>query len=300
MLEGRPFTLFTDHKPLVGAMAKPATMSLQRQQNQLSYVSTFTTDIRHVKGKDNLVADCLSRPTQVDAITRAMARANPDLAPDDIPLPERRAPRQPDVQPARFEEVQDELHRDGHPYDDAEPQVPPQRAPPAAQAPQRLAPRPAVPQPTGDPLDPGFLAAAQAADPEFAAYRTACTGMRVRQVPVDGHLIWCDTSHGNNRPILPEVSRKTAFLRLHATSHPSVRQTVELVRHHYVWHGLKKQVAQWARQCTGCQRAKIQRHTQAPHEPFPSPSGRFRHVHVDVVGPLPPSEEYRYLLTAID
>ena len=33
------------------------------QQRQLSFISEFTTDIQHVKGKDNQVADTLSRAT---------------------------------------------------------------------------------------------------------------------------------------------------------------------------------------------------------------------------------------------
>ncbi|KAJ8366492.1 hypothetical protein AAFF_G00353450 [Aldrovandia affinis] len=38
-----------------------------RQQRQLAFVSEFTTDIQHAAGKDNVVADCLSRSI-VDAV----------------------------------------------------------------------------------------------------------------------------------------------------------------------------------------------------------------------------------------
>ena len=61
MLEGRQFTAFVDHKPLTFAMAKTAEPWSARQQRQLSFISEFTTDIKHVAGKNNLVADCLSR-----------------------------------------------------------------------------------------------------------------------------------------------------------------------------------------------------------------------------------------------
>lgn len=33
---------------------------------------------------------------------------------------------------------------------------------------------------------------------------------------------------------------------------------------------------------------------------FPLPNSRFRHIHVDIVGPLPPSNGYQFLLTIID
>ncbi|KAJ8353005.1 hypothetical protein AAFF_G00122760 [Aldrovandia affinis] len=42
-------------------MAKLSEPWSARQQRHLSYVSEFTTDIQHVAGKQNTVADCLSR-----------------------------------------------------------------------------------------------------------------------------------------------------------------------------------------------------------------------------------------------
>ena len=61
MLEGRRFTAFVDHKPLTFAMSKTSEPWSARQQRHLAYISEFTTDIRHVAGKDNRAADCLSR-----------------------------------------------------------------------------------------------------------------------------------------------------------------------------------------------------------------------------------------------
>ncbi|KAJ8386951.1 hypothetical protein AAFF_G00161280 [Aldrovandia affinis] len=61
LLEARPFTAFVDHKPLTFVMAKLSEPWSARQQRHLSYVSEFTTDIQHVAGKQNTVADCLSR-----------------------------------------------------------------------------------------------------------------------------------------------------------------------------------------------------------------------------------------------
>ena len=60
-LEGRHFVVYTDHKPLTFAFAKVSDPWSTRQQRHLTYISEFTTDIRHVAGKDNRVADALSR-----------------------------------------------------------------------------------------------------------------------------------------------------------------------------------------------------------------------------------------------
>ncbi|QQP38439.1 Pol polyprotein [Caligus rogercresseyi] len=55
-LEARPFTVFTDHRPLTFAMAKISDPWSGRQQRQLVAISEFTTDIQHISGKQNSVA----------------------------------------------------------------------------------------------------------------------------------------------------------------------------------------------------------------------------------------------------
>jgi hypothetical protein len=60
-LEGRSFYILTDHKPLTFAIHRLSDAWSARQQQQMSYVVEFTSDIRHVAGKNNMVADALSR-----------------------------------------------------------------------------------------------------------------------------------------------------------------------------------------------------------------------------------------------
>ena len=61
MLYGGRITVFTDHKPLTFAMSKVADPWSARQQRHLSYISQYTTNIHHITGKENVVADALSR-----------------------------------------------------------------------------------------------------------------------------------------------------------------------------------------------------------------------------------------------
>ena len=61
-LEGRRFHVLSDHKPLTYALHRTTNPWMPRHQRQLSYVAEFTSDIRHVAGKENVVADALSRP----------------------------------------------------------------------------------------------------------------------------------------------------------------------------------------------------------------------------------------------
>ena len=61
-LDGRHFPVVTDHKPLCGAIKSSAERS-PRQTRHLSFISEFTTDLRHLSGSQNVVADALSRPS---------------------------------------------------------------------------------------------------------------------------------------------------------------------------------------------------------------------------------------------
>ena len=68
-VDGREFHVLTDHKPLTFAFTRKSSTKLhKRRETQLSFISQFTTDIRHISGSANTVADTLSR---VDAMSTA-------------------------------------------------------------------------------------------------------------------------------------------------------------------------------------------------------------------------------------
>jgi len=50
-LEGRQFTVFTDHKPLTHALAKSTDPLSPRRSRQLMEISEYTSDIQHLSGK---------------------------------------------------------------------------------------------------------------------------------------------------------------------------------------------------------------------------------------------------------
>ncbi len=221
-LEGRPFTVYTDHAPLTHAMAKVSDQWSARQQRQLSYISEYTTDLRHVSGEKNTVADALSRAS-ISAVHAG--------------------------------------------------------------------------------IDFRAMAQEQQADPEIHAYRTAVTDLKFEDIPVDdssGLTLLCDISTGKQRPVVPATWRRRVFDVVHGLSHPGIRTSCKLVSSKFVWHGMARQVKEWTKCCLECQRAKVQRHTRAPLTPIPVPTRRFDHIHVDLVGPLPPSQGYTHLFTMVD
>jgi len=81
LLEGRRFVVYTDHKPLTHALARTTDAWTARQCRQLSYVAEFTSDIRHIKGVDNVVADTLSRPPASSTVAPIAAVSPPPPLP---------------------------------------------------------------------------------------------------------------------------------------------------------------------------------------------------------------------------
>ena len=67
-LEGRDFVIETDHSALVFALRFNHREYSGRRLRQLQFISEFTSNIRHIEGKQNVVADCLSRPPDIGAV----------------------------------------------------------------------------------------------------------------------------------------------------------------------------------------------------------------------------------------
>ena len=67
MVEARQFTVYTDHKPITFAFnLKSTQLGSPRQCRHLDYIGQLTTDIRHISGADNVVADALSRVEELE------------------------------------------------------------------------------------------------------------------------------------------------------------------------------------------------------------------------------------------
>lgn len=222
MVEGKHFVIFTDHKPITFAFQQKDRKCLPRQFNHLDFISQFTTDIRHISGKDNITADTLSR---IEAIS----------APVDLEL----------------------------------------------------------------------LAREQSSDTELKDLlsRKTTSSLKLEKVIIPGtqSTIYCDVSQSDQpRPFVPKGYRHQVFSSLHSLSHPGTKASTKLVTEKFVWPSIRKDCREWVKTCIACQKSKVHRHTSSALGNFNLPKVRFSHVHLDIVGPLPPSDEYRYCLTVID
>lgn len=226
-VEGRQFTIYTDHKPLTTAIFTKTERS-PRQTRHLDFILQFTSDIKYIKGKENVVADALSRVSDHELSV---------------------------LEPVNF--------------------------------------------------DLKNLAQAQITDDELKellsnSSRSSSSKFKLEKFSFPDYDIYCETSTGKNRPFVTEPLRHAIFDALHNLSHPSVRASRKLISTRYFWPGENTDIAKWAKSCIACQKSKVHRHTKSELGKFEIPSGRFEHIHIDIVGPLPPSNGNSYILTIID
>lgn len=228
MLEGRSFAIFTDHKPLIFAFNQKASKASPRVVRQLSYISQFTTDIRHIKGKENIIADLLSRVivdtglSEIDAVNKATE--------------------------INYEEIAD--HQQNEELKQLQ---------------------------------------------ENEALR-----IETLLLPNSTRKLYCESSTGRVRPYIPANFRTKVFRKFHNLAHPGAKTTIKIISERFFWPSMRADCRQMVRECIQCQRSKVSRHNKAPLQSYTLPSGRFQHINIDLIGPMPPSRGFVYCLTIID
>ena len=224
-IEGQNAILYTDHRPLIGAIESKREPHSAMQQRYLSYISQYVDKVEYVRGELNFLPDLLSRK-----IIAAIAKISPGVSVRE-------------------------------------------------------------------------LAIAQQSDNEISTLLKENYSFNYTYVCVDAKedlYLLCDVHDTVARPIVPRALRQRVFDAVHQLSHPSHKITSKLIRKRFAWPYMRKDIQAMARSCQACQQSKVGRNTIAPLQPIKTPEVRFSHLHVDVVGPLPPSNGYNYLLTVID
>ena len=224
-LEGANFKIFTDHLPIVSAAENDLDRPIPKESRWLSYILSHKPEIIHIKGKDNIIADALSRTTSqitCNLVTKTLT-------------------------------VHSELKKE--------------------------------------------LIKAQKDCVETEEFKN-CVIDTLKLELYDG--LYCNKYQEYYRIFVPKKLRNKIMNLVHGMDHPGIKTTVSRVQRHFVWPHMKKEVREFAQTCLPCQRNKVIRHNKAPIHNIPMPSMKFVKMAVDIVGPLPPCEGYRYILTFID
>ena len=115
---------------------------------------------------------------------------------------------------------------------------------------------------------------------------------------IDQHRIFCELSSKQDRPYIPASMRKEIMTSLHSVGHIGITPSISRIASEYYWPSLKHDVKDFVKKCNPCQKAKPGKKLINTGE-FKVPDRRFSHVLVDIVGPLPDSFGFKYILTAI-
>ena len=222
MLEGKQFIIFTDHAALTHAIHMANDRHSPRESRHLSFIAQFTTDIRHISGRNNIVADMLSRPTGISHITQT----------EDI-----------------------------------------------------------------ETLDTQTLIEEQFKDNELEFFMSK-ENSNLNLQNVQG--IICDLNHNKVRPFVPGSLRQAVFSAFHNMAHPGINRTIKLVSERYVWPEMRTHLREMTRCCHHCQQSKVFKHNKAALQPSKFSGGKLDSVNIDIIGPLPPSQNYRYALVMVD
>ena len=152
-------------------------------------------------------------------------------------------------------------------------------------------------------LSPDSIAEAQKNCPEVQAHRDGKgpKGVVVDDVVMGNVSLLCEVSDVRNpRPVVPVGQRSLILNLFHHVDHPSVRETGRRTCSQYYWPKMKKDITSFVTTCHPCQLAKQARSVDPGVGDFPVPDKRFSFIHLDIVGPMPESSGFKYLLTILD
>ena len=122
----------------------------------------------------------------------------------------------------------------------------------------------------------------------------------MKEVLISGHSLYCEVSQPNNpRPLVPKELRTLILNLNHHQDHPNPKETLRRIAQDYYWPSQRRDVEGFCNTCHPCQLAKQSSTVNPGTGLFPVPDQRFSAIHLDVVGPLPESEDgKKYMLTA--
>ena len=319
-INGRELRIYTDHKPIIGSWKTPELQIHDpKALNAINEISQWTSDIRYKPGKDLIVPDLLSRPFGVTSLEgKSVSPQRPQGA--NKPTVDPTSSKGPIFTWEMWDRCPPEIFH-GQPASKSSSRGPgdspsdlsvsssvaePKSSEAKSSEPAYLSPSAtiaALEAVAVNLVSPSALAEAQKTCPEVQRHKAGQKPKNVvmTEVIVAGSPLFCEVSDPNNpRPLVPEAHRSLIVNLAHHQDHPGAKETLRRVAQDYYWPCQRKEVESFVRTCHPCQMAKNTRTVDPGVGRFPVPDQRFSVVHVDVVGPLPDSDGFKYLLTCLD
>ena len=260
---GRRLIIRTDHSPLVQAINNGWGDHSIDEMRKIYYIKEFLPELRFIEGKRNSMADYLSRPDHDSDIPRAATKPFKCAAVTTRSAALKEHCSIPDTRFALSSHC-------------------------SMVSPKLLA--------TAQQQDQDFIASVR----ESLSRPNSVMAISAIQLEGDSNL----TLYGvvsppskHFRPIVPEELQAFIFHQFHDVIHQGQEKSVDIIQAHYYWPGMTKAIKSWVASCPKCQCCKTTRHNRAKLSNFPADVKRLQTVHIDIVGPIVPSNGYKYILT---
>ena len=317
MLYGRVVTVYTDHIASVHLFnqLEPSKRAAIFQQN---FQGEIDWTVEHVKGKENVVADCLSRfPTfqesqeklkksaepkpQVAVVTRS--QLDTQVPPEDFPVvnsppptptpsppPNTPTPETPEVV-EEVEEVEDEEDENG-----------PTEPPPVQTWKEKCKDE--------QRKDPQLIYIINFLEegvepPNKAQKKKLWKNLEHYFLDDEGLLMYDDLKETeiSAKIFVPRSMQKELLGVYHGPSnagHPGRDKLCEKVKRYFFWYGVRPCVFQFVQNCVKCKQFKKQGTTEGPLNPILA-SESWEILNVDICGPFPTSTRgNKYVIGFID
>ena len=116
---------------------------------------------------------------------------------------------------------------------------------------------------------------------------------------ISGPNLYCELSGPKPRPLLPASLRSKVMEAFHSIDHCGQKALLQRTASEYYWPRQSSDVRDFKRLCHWCQSAHTGKPIHMPISQIPVPKTRFSHINLDILGPLPVSNGYKYLLTIV-
>ena len=248
---GRHCILKTDHKALLGAISNPTGVHSPNEERMLQFIKEFNLITKHVDGKENQVADCLSRPPGFEAILPPK-KSSEINQPSPVCLAADTSPQATTASSAingpQFKHISLEL---AHQEQQKEPNL------------------------YGDTLR------------SLNSTRTKPKPTLSKVFTTSNMPVYAITTVNDTHPriVLPQSLRVVAFHEAHNILHQGHERSFDSLAFQYYWPNMKSDIELWVKACPQCQQNKISRHNRQQLHNFPANPARLRVLHVDLVCP---------------
>ena len=271
-LSGRALIVRTDHAALVQAIENVNGEHSIQEDRMIAYIKEYLPRMTHIKGELNLFADFLSRPADSEPKPGASTDEGKQPALKEVTLGS-------DSGVCSSQEVRNgimALSDNFHP---------------------------------SHKLSLELIALQQKAEWSSIEQIKQSLEPNKSDLQVEQQTIWENelsvygvrsSDHENFRPIVPRSLRVMAYHSLHDTLHQGQTRSIFLISSFYFWPDMASDISEWVKACPKCQSSKIKRHNRQALKNYPGKFQRFHTIHLDLVGPLPDSQGFRYILTMRD